>query len=386
MQKEVELSIVMPCLNEEESIAHCIQKAFSFLKCNKVAGEVIVVDNGSTDNSSTIARQLNATVILESERGYGNAIMKGIDNANGKYIIIGDADDSYDFSNLMPFLELLRHGKDLVIGNRFKGKIEKGAMPFLHRYIGNPILSFTGRLFFKIKIGDFHCGLRAIAHKSYKHLDLRTTGMEFASEIIVKSALNKLSVAEIPVTLYKDKRKRSSHLRTWHDGWRHLRFLLLFSPTWLFFVPGIFLMTLGIAGSIILVVGPVELGNKKLDIHTLAYTSGFVLLGFQFISFYIFSRTYAAIHGLWPSQEKFLYRFNKYFKLEKGILIGSTMLLAGFFLMIKSFTYWQHTRFGNLNPVIVLRWVIPSVVLLVLGVQIIVSCFYLSFLTIKSRK
>ncbi len=387
MQNEtVELSIVMPCLNEEKSLAHCLQKAFSFLADNKLKGEVIVADNGSTDNSPLIAQQFNSILITEPEKGYGSATRAGIEKAKGKYVIIGDADASYDFSDLMAFLELLRNGSDLVIGNRFRGGIRKGAMPFLHRYVGNPTLSFIGRRFFNIHLGDFHCGLRGIVKDSYNHLDLRTTGMEFASEMIVKAALNRMKIAETPVTLYSDKRQSPSHLRTWQDGWRHLRFLLLFSPRWLFLLPGIFLMILGLIGTIVLIYGPVQLGNKKLDVHTLVYTSGFILLGFQFISFYIFSRTYAAIHGLWPGQERFLYRFNKYFNLEKGILFGVVLFIAGLLLMVKSFLYWQNARFGNLDPVIVLRWVIPSVVSLVLGVQVIVSFFYLSFLTIKSRK
>lgn len=387
MQNEtVELTILMPCLNEEKSLAYCLQKAFSFLAEHQIQGEVIVVDNGSSDNSPLIAEQFHSILVTEHEKGYGSAIRSGIENANGKYIIIGDADASYDFSVLMPFLELLRNGNDLVIGNRFRGGIKEGAMPFLHRYLGNPLLSFIGRRFFNIRLGDFHCGLRGVVKESYNRLDLRTTGMEFASEMIVKAALNKMKIAETPVTLHPDKRDRRSHLRTWQDGWRHLRFLLLFSPRWLFLVPGIFLMILGLMGTTILVFGPVQLGNKKLDVHTLVYTSGFILLGFQLISFYIFSRTYAAIHGLWPGQGRFLDRFSKYFNLEKGIFFGFILFIAGLLLMIKSFLYWQQTRFGDLDPVIVLRWVIPSVVLLVLGVQVVISFFYLSFLTIKSRK
>lgn len=382
----IELSIVMPCLNEAESLPFCLQKAFSFLKNYNINGEVIVVDNGSTDDSASIARELNARVINEYEKGYGSAIMTGIENANGRYIIIGDADDSYDFSELMPFIELLRSGNDIVVGNRFKGGIKKGAMPFLHRYFGTPILTFIGKLFFRIKISDFNCGLRAIAKKSYDRMDLRTTGMEFASEFIVKASLNKLRIAETPVILYPDKRKRSSHLKTWHDGWRHLRFLLLYSPRWLFLFPGILMMTLGFAGTLMLLSGPLQLGNKKLDVHTLVYTSGFILLGFQFISFYIFSRTFTAVNSLWPGHERFLNRFNKYFSLERGLLFGAIIFLGGVFLTIKSFLYWEQHRFGNLDPVIVLRWVVPSVVLLILGVQIIISFFYLSFLTIKSRE
>ncbi len=258
-------------------------------------------------------------------------------------------------------------------------------MPFLHRYLGTPILTFIGKRFFRIRIGDFNCGLRAITKESYLRMDLRTSGMEFASEFIVKASLYKMNIAETPVILYPDKRSRASHLRTWQDGWRHLRFLLLYSPRWLFLFPGILMMILGLIGTFALVSGPVQLGNKKLDVHTLVYTSGFILLGFQFISFYVFSRTFAAVNSLWPGHEKFLLRFNKYFKLERGIFSGALIILAGAFLTIRSFLYWEQHRFGDLDPVIVLRWVVPSVVLLVLGVQIIISFFYLSFLTIKSR-
>jgi glycosyltransferase involved in cell wall biosynthesis len=382
---DIELSIVMPCLNEAESISFCLEKARSFLSRTQIRGEIIVADNGSTDLSGTIAVEHGARVVIESRKGYGSAIMAGIAAANGKYIIIGDADDSYDFSQLDPFIELLRNGSQLVVGNRFKGGITKNAMPFLHRYLGNPVLSFLGRTFFKIPVHDFHCGLRGISKESFYKLDLRTTGMEFASEMIVKSALHHLKIAETPVVLYPDKRKRSPHLRTWQDGWRHLRFLLLYSPRWLFLLPGLILLILGFIGTTFISGGPVQIGNKKLDVHTLVYTSGCILIGFQFISFYFFSRLYAAIHGLLPGQERFLTNFNRYFRLEKGIIAGLLCIGAGFFLMVRSFVYWENTHFGNLNPIIVLRWVIPSVVLLIMGVQIILSFFYLSILTISKR-
>ena len=382
----IEVSIVMPCLNEAGSLPYCLSKAFSFLKDHKISGEVIVADNGSTDNSVTIAQAHHARVIHESEKGYGNAIMAGIENAKGRYIIVGDADDSYDFSNLLSFVKLLRQGNDLVMGNRYKGGIKDGAMPKLHRYFGNPVLSFIGRLFFNTRIGDFNCGLRAIAKESYQKLDLKAAGMEFASEMVVKAALHKMKIAETPVTLFTDKRNRASHLRTWQDGWRNLRFMLLYSPRWLFLLPGIFLMLLGFIGTSMLIAGPVRIGNKRLDVHTLIYTSGAILIGFQFISFYLFSRLYATVHGLWPEQEKLLQLFNKYFSLEKGILCGILLFLAGALLMFWSFFYWERSNFGNLNPMVVLRWVIPSMVLLVLGIQVALSSFYLSYLTIKSRQ
>ena len=381
-----ELSIVIPCLNEAASLASCLQKATAFIISNNINGEIIVVDNGSEDGSATIAAQYKTIVINEPEKGYGNAIIAGINTAEGKYIIMGDADDSYDFSDLMPFLIFLREGYDMVIGNRFKGGIQKGAMPFLHRYIGNPVLSFIGKLFFPVAINDFHCGLRGFLKESFNKLEIKTTGMEFASEMIVKAALLKMKITETPVTLYPDKRTQPSHLRTWRDGWRHLRFLLLFSPRWLFLIPGLILIVFGIISSILLIAGPIHIGTKKLDIHTLMYTSCFVLLGFQFISFYIFTKLYAATHGLIPNQQKFTDNFNKYFKLEKGIIFGALIFFAGILLNIKSFLYWKNTGFNNLDPVKVLRWVIPSVTLILLGVQIILSCFYLSILTIKDNR
>jgi glycosyltransferase involved in cell wall biosynthesis len=380
-----ELSIVIPCLNEAKSLPYCLHKAFSFISENKIVGEVILVDNGSTDDSASIAKQLNAIVVKESEKGYGSALMTGIKHAKGKYIIIGDADDSYDFSDLMDFLLLLRQGNELVIGNRFKGGIKKGAMPFLHRYVGNPFLSFIGKLFFKIPVNDFHCGLRGFHREAILKLDLRTTGMEFASEMIVKAALNNLKITETPVILYPDKRNRKSHLRTWRDGWRHFRFLLLYSPRWLFLYPGIFLLILGLICSLLLIPGTVILGTKRLDVHTLVYTSAFILAGFQFITFYIFSKLYAFTHGLLPANEKFLLRVKKYFRLEIGVLTGIICITTGILLMIRSFLYWKHEHFGNLDPVVVLRWVIPSSTMIILGLQIIMTFFYLSFLSIKSK-
>ncbi len=382
--QNVELSIVIPCLNEADSLPYSLQKATSFIKENNISGEVILADNGSTDNSVEIATQYNCIVITENEKGYGSVIMAGIRAARGKYIIMGDADDSYDFSAIMPFLELLRNGSDLVIGNRFKGGIQKDAMPFLHRYIGNPVLSFTGRLFFKIPIGDFHCGMRGVTKDGFERLSLKTTGMEFASEMIVKAALLKMRITETPVVLYTDKRKSGSHLRTWRDGWRHLRFLLLYSPQWLFLVPGILLFLIGVIGSSFLVAGPLHLFGIRLDVHTLMYTSGFILMGFQLLSFYVFTRMYTLTYGLLPQQGRFM-KFISFFSLERSILAGGVLILAGIYLNIKSFLYWKHAGFGDINPVKVLRWVIPSVTLVLLGAQIVLSGFYLSILAIKNH-
>jgi len=380
-----EVSIVIPCLNEASSLPYCLQKANDFLSGNSIKGEVIVVDNGSTDESVSIARQYNARVIAEPNKGYGNALMAGFVNANGKYVVMGDADDSYDFSNLMPFVELLREGYDLVNGNRFKGNIQKNAMPFLHRYLGNPVLNFIAKRFFSICVSDFQCGLRGFARESILQLDLRTTGMEFSSEMIVKASLADLRMTEIPVTLSPDKRYSPSHLRTWRDGWRYLRFLLLYSPRWLFLFPGLLLLLMGVLGSAILVISPIRIGDKTLDVHTLIYTSGCILIGFQFVFFYFFSRLYATTHGLLPDRHNFLETFTRYFRLERGIAIGLILFLSGIGLFIKSFLYWKQYHFGNLDPMVVLRWVVPSCVLLVLGLQIIISFFYLSFLTIKSK-
>jgi len=379
-----ELSIVIPCLNEAASLPHSLGKATTFLTDNNINGEIILADNGSDDDSVKIARRYNTRVVIENEKGYGNVIMAGVTAARGKYIIVGDADDSYDFSAIMPFLVLLRQGYDLVIGNRFKGGIQKNAMPFLHRYLGNPVLSFTGRLFFKIPIGDFHCGIRGFSRDCFDKLELKTTGMEFASEMIVKAALLKMKIIETPVILYADKRATGSHLRTWRDGWRHLRFLLLYSPRWLFLIPGVLLLLIGLIGSSILINGPVYILGIRLDIHTLMYTSGFILMGFQLISFYVFTRMYTLTHGLVPQQGKFIRLFSL-FSLERGLVAGGLLIVTGIYLNIKSFLYWKDAGFGDLNPVKVLRWVIPSVTLVLLGAQIILSCFYLSILAIKNN-
>jgi len=377
-----ELSIVMPCLNEAETLAICIGKAQSFLDNNKVNGEIIIADNGSTDGSIAIAESHNARLIHVDQKGYGCALKAGINAAKGTYIIMGDADDSYDFSNLMPYLKALREGHDLVMGNRFKGDIEKDAMPFLHQYLGNPVLSFIGGLFFKIDIGDFHCGLRGFSKSAYEKMNLKTSGMEFASEMVVKSKLNSLSIAEVPIKLFKDGRTRAPHLKTWSDGWRHLRFLMLYAPNWLFLYPGILLTSFGLVMSVALVINPIEFKEITLDVHSLLYASAFLLVGFQFIIFYGLTKIFAVENELLPKSN----RYNKLFKfinLEKGLIFGFVLLLIGVFLSYKGLASWRATNFGILNTSTTLRTIIPAITALQLGTQTILFSLFFSVLGLK---
>lgn len=385
LKEEIELTILMPCLNEEATIAHCIEKAYESINKNKVSAEVLIVDNGSTDRSIAIAKMLGARVISVEEKGYGAALQAGIKNAKGKYIIMGDSDCSYDFGELTLFIEKLRGGYDLVMGNRFKGGIKKGAMPFLHRYLGNPVLSFIGRLFFRSSIGDFHCGLRGFNRQSILDIGLNTKGMEFASEMVVKASLNKLKITEVPTVLYPDGRKRPSHLRTWHDGWRHLRFLLIYSPKWLFFYPGMLMLIAGMVLSTILTVHQIHIGHVNFDIHTLLYTITLFYIGYQFITFYIFSKYYGVQNKLLPSTEMFS-RLFKLFSLERGLLIGAAFLLAGIIFSLKAFLIWQETGFGNLDTVRTIRLAIPAVFLILVGVQTILNSFFLSILQLESMQ
>ena len=380
--QEPELTILMPCLNEEGTIGICITKANRFLHLNKIAGEVVIADNGSTDGSMRIAEESGARIVTITEKGYGNALLGGIRAAKGRYVIMGDSDDSYDFGNLMPFIVKLRGGYDLVLGNRFKGGIEDGAMPFLHKYLGNPVLSFIGRMFFKIRIGDFHCGLRGFNRESILKIKLNTTGMEFASEMVVKSALNGLKITEVPTILSKDGRDHPPHLNTWSDGWRHLRFLLIYSPRWLFLYPGLFFIIIGIILSSLLVFQALAIGHIRLDVHTLVYSSSSIVIGFQFISFFIFSKTFAINNQLLPVSRNFNY-IRKYLTLERGLLTGSLFLAGGFGLTISAVSIWGRVSFGNLDPEMVLRLVIPGSTLLILGVQVILNSFFLSILNLK---
>jgi glycosyltransferase involved in cell wall biosynthesis len=381
----IELSVVMPCLNEAETIEICIRKAFSWMKANNVMGEVVIGDNGSTDGSQKLAENLGARVIAIPRKGYGSALMGAIEAARGKYVIMGDSDDSYDFENLTLFVEELRKGKDLVMGNRFKGGIKEGAMPFLHRYLGNPVLSFIGRLFFKCPVGDFHCGLRGFRQDIVSLLDLKTTGMEFASEMVVKATIFKLNITEVPTTLSKDGRTRPPHLRTWRDGWRHLRFLLIYSPRWLFLYPGLFLMLLGFIMSILIVQGPVDVFNRVyFDTNTLLYAGAFIIVGYQAVSFGVFTRAYAVQAGFLPVKDSLTKAFN-IVSLEAGLIAGLLILLAGLSGTFYSLYVWEESNFGQLDYSKILRIVIPSVIAIILGLQTVLSSFLLSVLSVNKK-
>jgi glycosyltransferase involved in cell wall biosynthesis len=378
-----ELSILMPCLNEAETIEVCVRKAREFLRTRGLRGEVLVADNGSVDGSQALAERCGARVVPIPRRGYGAALIGGVRAARGTYVIMGDADDSYDFSALDPFLEKLRAGYELVMGNRFLGGIKPGAMPPLHRYLGNPVLTGIGRLFFSSPSGDFHCGLRGFRRDSILRLGLTSTGMEFASEMVVKSTLQGLRIAEVPTTLSPDGRSRPPHLRSWRDGWRHLRFLLLFSPAWLFFLPGLCLLLLGIAGMTWLLPEPRSAGSINLDVNTLVYTAAAIVCGFQAIAFYMFAKTYAIRSGLLP-RDTLVTRLSEVLRLERGLMAGGIAVALGLALAAYAVGFWQIRSFGHLDPQQSLRIVVPSVTLLILGLQIMFSSCMLSILQLEA--
>ncbi len=374
-----ELTILMPCLDEAEGIGRCVDAARAFLDRDRIAGEILVADNGSTDGSVDVALAHGARVVRVTERGYGSALMGGIRAARGAYVIAGDADGSYDFAHLDTFVARLRAGADVVIGNRFEGGIAPGAMPFLHRWLGNPVLSFLGRLFFAIPIGDFHCGLRGFRRERILALGLRAPGMEFASEMIVRAALAGLHVAEVPTTLAPDLRSRRSHLRTWRDGWRHLRFLLLLSPRWLFLYPGAALFGVGMAAQAILFTGPVAIGRVVLDIHTMLYAGGATIVGLQTMLFAVFVKAAGVAQGLLPSSRAFG-GFVARFTLERGALVGALTILAGVVLAGWSLSVWLSAGLADIDPRYVMRIVIPSLTLTIAGLQLLFSSFVLHFL------
>jgi glycosyltransferase involved in cell wall biosynthesis len=377
----IELSVVMPCLNEAETVAKCVRKAVAFLTEHRIDGEVVVVDNGSTDGSGQLAANAGARVVPVAEHGYGNALLGGILAAKGIFIVMGDADDSYDFTALMPFIDRLRAGAELVMGNRFQGGIAPGAMPALHQYFGNPVLSFIGRLFFQNKIGDFHCGLRGFRRESVLSLGLQASGMEFASEMVVKATLAGQRVEEVPTTLSPAGRSRSPHLRSWRDGWRHLRFLLLFSPRWLFFIPGAALLALGLIIGIAVMPGPLKLGAVTLNLNTLAVASAMIVIGFQSMLFAVFTHIYASAEGFLPRHIR-INRLLAACTLERGLLAGGLLASVGVAGLIAAFAHWHDARLGHLDYENVLRFVLPSMTALILSCQLILGTFFLSILGI----
>jgi glycosyltransferase involved in cell wall biosynthesis len=384
----MELSVLMPCLNEAETLETCIKKAFQGIKDSKCEGEVLVADNGSTDGSIQIAEQLGARVVHVAEKGYGSALRGGIAAAKGQWIIMGDADDSYDFSQAARFVENLRSGDDLVMGCRLPvggGIIMPGAMPWKNRWLGNPVLSFIGRLFFKCPAHDFHCGLRAFSRDAYKKMDLQTSGMEFASEMVIKATLKQLKISEVPITLHKDGRSRPPHLKPWRDGWRHLRFMLLYSPRWLFLMPGLLLLLVGLGFSIMLAVRDINLGGVKLSVGALMFACMTMLVGFQLTAFAFYTKIFAIAEGLLPEDAK-LNRLFKHLTLEKGLMVAGVVLLSGAVLLFRAFYIWMEARFGPLPWEENMRRIIPAATLILLGLQGIFSCFFLSVLGLKTRK
>lgn len=384
----VEVSFVMPCLNEAATLARCIEKANRVIERHSLRAEIIVADNGSTDGSDRIASECGARFVTVHERGYGAALMGGIAAARGEFVIMGDADDSYDWSAVYPFVERLRAGDDLVLGSRLPaggGTILPGAMPWKNRWIGNPALTAIGRLFFRAPVSDFHCGLRAFRKSAYEAMGLRTTGMEFASEMIVKAALKGQRISEVPVTLYPDGRARPPHLRRWRDGWRHLRFMLLFCPRWLFLMPGIVLCLVGTIGGGWLMLGPVYIGGLRLSFNTQLACSMALLAGFQLVTFAMFTNVFAVSEGLLPGDSRLRQLMDHPLTLEIGLLAGSLLVLVGLGLFLLAVDYWRRVSFGVLSEDNGVRLVIPAVTVVTLGVQIIFSSFFLSVLSLHRK-
>jgi glycosyltransferase involved in cell wall biosynthesis len=382
--RPIEISVVLPCLNESETVGICVLKAKAALESAALSGEVIVADNGSTDGSVELARAAGARVVHVRQRGYGSALRSGIQATCGTYVLMADSDDSYDFRHIPRFVEQLRSGSELVMGNRFRGGIHPGAMPHLHRYLGNPVLTAVGRLFFRSRCRDFHCGIRAFRKDSFERMDLRSTGMEFASEMVVKASLLQMRVTEVPTTLSPDGRSHPPHLRTWNDGWRHLRFLLMYSPRWLFLYPGITSVLLGLTICLWLLPSPRQIQGVVFDVHTLLYAFGSMLVGFQLIAFAVFTKVFAITEGLLPEDAR-LNRWFEYVKLETGLVVGGFLVLLGVGGSIFALCSWARTSFGPMNTESLLRIVMPSVFSLAVGAQIIFSSFFLSILGLRRR-
>ncbi|MCX5494233.1 glycosyltransferase family 2 protein [Kaistia dalseonensis] len=380
----IELTILMPCLNEAETLAICIRKAKAFLVQTGIAGEVLIADNGSTDGSRAIAEAEGARVIPVATKGYGAALRGGISSASGTFVIMGDADDSYDFSSLMPFVERLRSGADIVMGNRFQGGIAPGAMPFLHRYLGNPVLSWIGRLFFKIKVGDFHCGLRGFNREKIRDLELRTTGMEFASEMLVRASLEGYEIAEVPTTLKKDGRSRPPHLRTWRDGWRHLTFLLMYSPKWLFIYPGLFLLVFGLVAAFALLPGTLRIDDVSFDVHTFIVACFSVLIGIQALSFAALAHRFADKNKLIPISGRHS-RLLDWLTLERVLIGGGILFVLGAGGTGWCVAQWASVSFGPLVYASLLRVLLLSVTSMAIGLQLAFTAFLSAIIEIPTR-
>ena len=383
----VELSIVMPCLNEAETLAACIEKALRGLaQLHEIQGEILIADNGSTDGSIEIAKKLGARVVNVEEKGYGCALRGGIEAALGKWIIMGDADDSYDFSAISGFIQELKNGNDLVMGCRLPsggGRISPGAMPWKNRWLGNPVLSTIGRVFYKTPVHDFHCGMRAFTKDAYHRMELKTTGMEFASEMVMKATMKSMRISETPITLYKDGRSRPPHLKPWRDGWRHLRFMLIYSPRWLFLIPGLLLCAAGILVAGILSLRSLHVGGIVFDVGTLSVACMLVIVGMQLVALAFFTKVFAVAEGLLPENPAFSNLF-RFFTLEKGLVGGSVVFLAGVAALLHAIWIWKQAGYGIISYPDNLRRLIFSTTLLVLGVQIISSSFFMSVLGLKT--
>ena len=381
----VELTILMPCLNEAETLAVCIQKAQGFLARSGVRGEVLISDNGSTDGSQQIAADLGARVSHAPRRGYGAALINGIEQARGRFVIMADADDSYDFENLEPFVHKLRAGADLVMGNRFRGGIAPGAMPPLHKYLGNPVLSGIGQLFFRPGIDDFHCGLRGFNRERILSLDLQTTGMEFASEMVVKASLARYRIEEVPTTLKKDGRSRPPHLRSWHDGWRHLRFLLIFAPRWLFVYPGLFAFFVGAIAVGVLSFGGVQIGAVGFDVTTMVYASALCVTGYQSLLFFWLTKLYATQEGFLPASPRYRSIVARW-SAERGLLIGLGLFVVGVGIGVVQVLRWGSLDFGPQDATEVVRIAIPSALGIMLGFQTVMMSFFSGVLSTPRRE
>jgi len=384
--ESVELTLLMPCLDERLTLPGCLQEARDTLKQLGVSGEILVADNGSTDGSQAIAEAAGARVVSVPQRGYGHALNTGINAARGRYVIVADCDGSYDFRESGPMLEALRNGADIVMGNRFAGGIHAGAMPWKNRYIGNPVLSYLGRLLFKIPTRDFHCGLRGGSKAVIVGLKLRTGGMEFASEMVIKAALSGLKIVETPVSLRPDGRDRPPHLRPWRDGWRHLRFMLLFSPRWVFLLPGLLLLLAGLAGFAALLTGPVTIGAVTFDVHTLLYAAAAILCGFQAVAFAMISKVFVHEAGLSLTTGKSPPPPFAWFSVERSIVGAIALAAVGIVLTFEAVMMWQQTAFGDLSPTRILRWVVPSVTCFVLSLQLTLAGFFIDMIRLRLRR